>query len=146
MSMIDSGGGMFGSGSGLGDLSGQGDNMASLGPLAPTMGGGPLVDQIVNTSVQDESVRLYLGGRFNRVSYTAVAHDDAYPTVTVALEFSMDGTNWFAPAVAVELAAAGIKAGNDSTGFLWARVRVKTKSASGDEYIRIILSATNTTA
>lgn len=147
MSQFDSGGSVLGSGLGDAEFNSNSGNQSSLfPPTRPSFGGGPIAEQVLNTSIKDEDVRLRLSGLYNRVSYTAAATDAAFPTVTLALEFSLDAVNWFAPSPSAELSAAGIQAGKDSTGYLWARVRVKTKSSSGNEYVRVILAASNTTA
>ena len=148
MSQISGNGGVLGGSSGIGGMESVGGGGAaqqsSLGPFTPAFGGGPQVQAYVNTGTQDERVRLYLGGLYNRVSFQTVAVDAAYPTSSVlALEYSMDGNNWFAPASAVETSAAGIKAGNDSTGYVWASVKVKTISAGR---ALVTLTGSNTTA
>lgn len=141
-------GGIFGAG-GPGDLTdtigGSGATQQQLGPIVPGNGAGPTVTEYINLGTQSERVRLYLGGRYNRLTIQAAALDSSYPTSTMTNEHSMDGDNWFAASSPVTVTAAGITPGIDVTGVIWTSVRVSTPAGGGGR-AQVTLSGSNTTA
>lgn len=140
-------GGIFGAG-GPGDLTdtigGSGATQHQIGQIASALGAGPTVSAYVNMGTQDERVRLYLGGRYNRLTIQAALLDTDFSTAVLTNEHSMDGDNWFAASSPVTVTAAGITAGIDVTGVMWTSVRVSTPASS--KRAQITLSGSNTTA